>query len=97
MLVAGIHRERPIGVLQGWVNRAEASGKIEIHWMCWGKGRRQEVLDKVNKQSLLATMTTIQHTDTDFLTAIRNANLETLIESGNLQLLQALQELAQLR
>jgi hypothetical protein len=39
--------------------------------------------------------------DTDsesaFLAAVRNANLETLIASGNPQLLQALEELNQLR
>ena len=40
-------------------------------------------------------MTSAQHTD--FLTAVRDANLDTLIASGNLQLLQALEELAQLR
>jgi hypothetical protein len=64
-----------------------------------GKGRRQEVLvEEGNKQSLLTTtMTTVQHTNMDFLTAVCNANLETLIASGNLQLLQALEELAQLQ
>ena len=97
MLVAGIHRKHPIGVLQGWVNCTKASGNIEIHQMCWRKEKRQEVLDEVNKQSLLTTMTTVQHTNTDFLATIHNANLETFIESGNLQLLQALQELTQLQ
>lgn len=49
-----------------------------------------------NEQSPLATtMTSTQHTD--FLVAVRDANLDTLIASGNLQLLQALKELAQLR
>ena len=49
-----------------------------------------------NKQSPLATtMTSTQHTD--FLTAVRDVNLDTLITSGNLQLLQALKELAQLQ
>ena len=41
-------------------------------------------------------MTTVQHTNMDFLTAVRNANLETLIASGIPQLLLALQELVQL-
>jgi len=40
-------------------------------------------------------MTSTQHTD--FLVAVRDANLDTLIASGNLQLLQALKELAQLQ
>jgi hypothetical protein len=40
-------------------------------------------------------MTSAQHTD--FLAAVRDASLDTLIASGNLQLLQALEELAQLR
>jgi hypothetical protein len=48
-----------------------------------------------NKQSPLATtMTSAQHTD--FLMAVHDANLDMLIASGNLQLLQALEELAQL-
>ena len=48
-----------------------------------------------NKRSLLTTtMTSTQHTD--FLVAVCDANLDTLIASGNLQLLQALKELAQL-
>jgi hypothetical protein len=60
-------------------------------------GRRQVALEKANKQSpLTTTITTIQHTDMDFLATIRDANLETLIASGNPQLLQALQELIQL-
>ena len=42
-------------------------------------------------------MTVVQHTSTDFLAAVREANLETFITSGNLQLLQALEELNQLR
>jgi hypothetical protein len=61
-------------------------------------GRRQDASEEVNKQSLLTTtMTTVQHTNTDFLAAVRNANLETLVASGNPELLLALQELIQLR
>jgi hypothetical protein len=40
-------------------------------------------------------MTVVKHTD--FLAAVHDANLKTLIASGNPQLLQALQELDQLR
>ena len=47
-------------------------------------------------------MKNAQHTDSvhnnsAFLTAVRDADLETLIASGNPQLLHALQELDQLR
>jgi len=44
-----------------------------------------------------ATMNVAQHATTTFLTAIHDANLETLIASGDLQLLQALDELDQLQ
>jgi len=42
-------------------------------------------------------MNIAQHADTAFLTAIRDTDLETLITSGNPQLLQALNELDQLQ
>jgi hypothetical protein len=42
-------------------------------------------------------MKNAQCADSAFLAAVRDANLETLIASGNLQLLHALQELDQLR
>jgi hypothetical protein len=42
-------------------------------------------------------MKNAQHADSALLAAIRDANLETLIASGNPQLLHALQELDQLR
>lgn len=44
----------------------------------------------------IAAMNIVQHTDTTFLAAIHDADLETLIASGNPQLLQALDELEQL-
>lgn len=53
---------------------------------------RCAALEEVNKGSLLTTTMT-----DNFLAAVREANLETLIASGNPQLLQALQELVQLR
>jgi hypothetical protein len=39
----------------------------------------------------------MKNTDSAFLAAVRDANLETLIASGNPQLLHALQELDELR
>jgi hypothetical protein len=42
-------------------------------------------------------MKNAQHAASTFLTAIRDANLETLIASGNPQLLHALQQLDELR
>jgi hypothetical protein len=39
----------------------------------------------------------LEHADAAFLTAIHDADLELLIASGNPQLLQALDELKQLR
>jgi hypothetical protein len=39
----------------------------------------------------------MKNTDSAFLAAVRDADLETLIASGNPQLLHALQELDQLR
>lgn len=49
----------------------------------------------VNKHCLLHS--TMAPTDLIFLTAVRDASLDTLVASGNLQLLQALQELDLLR
>ena len=42
-------------------------------------------------------MKNVEHADSAFLAAVCDANLETLIASGNPQLLHALQELDQLR
>ena len=53
----------------------------------------------VNKQTWTAAMKSLsmQHTDSTFLAAVHDTNLEMLIASGNLQLLHALQELNQLQ
>ena len=71
----------------GCVGKREKTGRKHIVCVC---------SLHANKQSPLATtMTSTQHTD--FLMAVHDANLDMLIASGNLQLLQALKELAQLQ
>ena len=101
-LITDVGRWHPQG-MSNWsgsivpspVERLKFMGCVGERKKARGFGRRrQDASEEVNKQSLLATtMTTVQHTNTDFLTAIHNANLETLIASGNMQLLLALQEL----
>jgi hypothetical protein len=72
---------------------------------CNGKSRDEKARSykQINKLDFnSAVMKNAQHTDSvhnnsAFLTAVRDADLETLIASGNPQLLHALQELDQLR
>ena len=66
-------------------------------------GESEEVIQKIKQTNRYkpdfhtAAMKNAQHADPAFLAAVRDANLETLIASGNPQLLLALQELDQLR
>jgi hypothetical protein len=68
----------------------------------WGKkqGFKKKQQSRINKQDTSTAaimMRNAQQADPAFLAAVRDTNLETLIASGNPQLLHALQELDQLR
>ena len=59
--------------------------------------KKAQVVQTNKLDFITAAIKNVQHADSTFLAAVHDANLETLIASGNPHLLHALQELDQLR